>query len=125
MEDKTGKKQKKTKKKTRAIKEISTIFDLPIFCTALAVAMAHITTDELTQLAVFILLAITILYKKHDSCIPIALALILIVLSAFQLAFASEAAANNTAILAYYLLCVGVITQFIEYIRTPEEKAIS
>ena len=118
MEDKTGKKQKET----RAIKEIKTIFDLPIIFTAIAVAIAHITTDELTQLAVFILLAITIIHKKHDSRIPIIFALILIILSAFQLAFAAEAAANNTAILAYYLLCVGVITQFIEYIKTPEEE---
>jgi len=44
--------------------------------------------------------------------------------SAFQLAFASEVGANGTAILAYYLLCVGVVAQFIEYIKNPDDEPV-
>ncbi len=101
--------------------ELKSILDLPILYTAIAVLIAHSTPNELTQLAAFIILLLIIIYRKHDSRIPIAFALILLALSAFQLAFMTEVAANNTAILAYYLLCVGVIAQFIEYIKSPED----
>ena len=101
--------------------ELKTILDLPILYTAIAVLIAHSTPNELTQLAAFVILLIIIIIRKHDSRIPIAFALILLALAAFQLAFTTEAAANNTAILAYYLLCVGVIAQFIEYIKNPQD----
>ena len=100
--------------------ELKTILDLPILYTAIAILIAHSTKSELTQLAAFVILLLIIIYRKHDSRIPIAFALILLMLSAFQLAFQTEAAANATAILAYYLLCVGVIAQFIEYIKNPK-----
>ena len=102
-------------------KELKEILDLPILYTAIAILIAHSTQNELTQLAAFAVLLLIIIYRKHDSRIPIAFALILLALSAFQLAFQTEAAANNTAILAYYLLCTGVIAQFIEYIKNPGE----
>ena len=108
----------------KAKKELKSILDLPIFYTAIAVLIAHSTTNELTQLSAFVILLIIIIYRKHDSRIPIAFALILLMLSAFQLAFMTEAAANNTAILAYYLLCVGVIAQFIEYIKNPGDEPV-
>ncbi len=62
--------------------------------------------------------------SEYDSRIPAAFALTLLALSAFQLAFTTETAANSTAILAYYLLCVGVIAQFIEYIKNPKDDEI-
>ena len=105
----------------RAKKEIKSILDLPILYTAIAVLIARFTQNEVAQLSIFIILLIVIIIRKHDSRIPIAFALILLALSAFQLAFMTEVAANNTAILAYYLLCVGVIAQLIEYIKNPED----
>ena len=63
-----------------------------------------------------------IVMRKHDSRIPIAFALTLLALAACKLAFTTETAANSTAILAYYLLCVGVIAQFIEYIKNPGDE---
>ncbi|MFH1126517.1 MAG: hypothetical protein ABIG84_04090 [archaeon] len=84
------------------LEELKTIADLPIINTAIAVLIARFTGSELTQLAIFIILLIIIVTRKHDSRIPIAFALILLAVSAFQLAFATETAANATAILAYY-----------------------
>ena len=101
--------------------ELKTILDLPILYTAIAILIAHSTANEHTQLAAFVILLLIIIIRKHDSRIPIAFALILLALCAFQLAFQTESAANSTAILAYYLLCVGVIAQFIEYIKNPGE----
>ncbi len=101
--------------------ELKTILDLPILYTAIAVLIAHFTENELIQLVTFSALLLIIIYRKHDSRIPIAFALTLLALCAFQLAFTTETAANSTAILAYYLLCVGVIAQFIEYIKNPED----
>ena len=107
-----------------AKKELKSILDLPILYTAMAILIAHSTQNELTQLSAFVILLIITVIRKHDSRISIAFALILLALSAFQLAFMTETAANNTAILAYYLLCVGVIAQFIEYIKNPEDEAV-
>ena len=82
--------------------ELKTILDLPVLYTAIAVLIAHSTKNELTQLAAFVILLLIIIIRKHDSRIPIAFALSLLALSAFQLAFTTETAANSTAILAYY-----------------------
>ena len=55
-------------------------------------------------------------YNKYDSRIPIALALLLLVISAFVL-LSSEALANDLATYTYYLLVVGVILEAADYIR--------
>lgn len=102
----------------KILEEVKSILDLPVLYTAIAVVVAHNTKSELMQLAVFFALLLVIIYRKHDSRIPIAFALTLLVLSAFQLAFATEAAANQTAILAYYLLCTGVLAQLTEYTKS-------
>lgn len=107
--------------KSKIKEEILSILDIPILYTAIAVLIAHNTTNELTQLSAFVVLLTIIIIRKYDSRVPIAFALILLALAAFQLAFTTEAQANNTAILAYYLLCVGVIAQFIEYLKNPDE----
>ena len=104
--------------------ELKTLLDFPIAYTAIAVLIAHFTTNELIQLTIFFLILVIILIKKHDTCIPITFTLILFMLCAFQRAFQTETAANNTAILAYYLLCVGVIAQVIEYIKNPEDEPV-
>ncbi|MFH1126511.1 MAG: hypothetical protein V1718_00180 [archaeon] len=108
----------------KPIDELKTILDLPIAITAIAILIARFTENELIQLTTFIILLAIIVIRKQDSRIPIAFALILLMVSAFQLAFQTESAANQTAILAYYLLCVGVLAQFIEYIKNPEDDII-
>lgn len=104
----------------KRINEIMTIINMPLAYTAAAILIAYNTDDEILQLGIFFALFLIFIIKKHDSRIPIAYALIMLLISAFLLAFETENAANQSAILAYYLLCVGVITQFIEYIRNPE-----
>ncbi len=60
-------------------------------------------------LAIFIL--------RIDSRIPIAFALILLVITPFYLIKNLEVFANYLATLAYFFLVIGVIKQFIEYLR--------
>ena len=118
---------------------------MPLAYTAAAILVANFTDNELLQLGTFFALLLIIVIRKHDSRIPIAYALIMLIISAFQLAFQTgssawidpsgfwgdlllsfqfafltETAANKTVILAYYLLSVGVIAQLIEYMRNPE-----
>ncbi len=109
-------------KAENAIQEVLTKVNPPVLYTAIAILAANNTTDELMQLGIFFILFAIIVIQKHDSRIPIGFALLLLVLSAFQLAFITETAANRSAIFAYYLLCVGVLSQFIEYLRNPEEE---
>ncbi len=108
-------------KAENAIQEVLTKVNPPVLYTAIAILAANNTTNELIQLGIFFILFTVIVIQKHDSRIPIAFALILLMLSAFQLAFITETAANHSAIFAYYLLCVGVLAQFIEYLRNPED----
>ena len=94
----------------------------PVLYTSIAILAANNTSKELIKIGVFFVLFVIIVVQKHDSRIPIGFALILLMLSAFQLAFITETAANRSAIFAYYLLCVGVMAQFIEYIRNPGDR---
>ncbi len=109
-------------KAENAIQDILNKVNPPVLYTAIAILAANNTANELIQLGIFFILFTVIIIQKHDSRIPIGFALILLMLSAFQLAFIAEKAANNTAIFAYYLLCVGIIAQFIEYLKKPEEE---
>jgi 4-amino-4-deoxy-L-arabinose transferase-like glycosyltransferase len=66
----------------------------------------------------FIFLIPIFVYFKFDGRIPIAYALLMLVLSAIVLAFyKNENLANQLSIYAYWLLVVGVICLTIEYIR--------
>jgi len=71
----------------------------------------------------FILIYLFIsLILKLDSRIPIAFALLLLLLTATTLVQGLENAANQIAIYAYYFLVAGVMLQLIEYIRNPETE---
>ena len=104
----------------KRITEIMTIIGMPSVYTAAAILIAYDSDDGLFQLGTFFVLLLIIVTRKRESRIPIVYALIMLLLCAFELAFRTENAANKSAILAYYLLCVGVITQFIEYMKNPE-----
>ncbi len=106
-------------KAENAIQEVLTKVNPPVLYTAIAILAANNTTDEIIQLGIFFILFAIIVIQKHDSRIPIGFALLLLMLSAFQLAFIAETAANNTAIFAYYLLCVG---GSLAVHRVPEES---
>jgi uncharacterized membrane protein YhaH (DUF805 family) len=104
----------------KELNNIIIIIDMPLTYTAASILIANNTYDEFLHLIIFYSLLLIIVIRKHDSRIPIAYALIMLLISAVQLAFQNETAANNTAIVVFYLLCVGVIAQLIEYIRNPE-----
>ncbi len=104
----------------KGINELKIFIDMPVSYTAAAILIANNIDNELLQFGTFIVLFLIIVIKKHDSRIPIVYALIMLLISAFILAFQTDTAANKTEIFAYYLFCVGVTVQFIEYIRNPE-----
>jgi hypothetical protein len=85
----------------KGINEIKTIIDMPVAYTAAAILIAHDTSDELLQLA----------FQTGSRAWIDSSGFWRDLLLAFQSAFLTETAANRTAILAYYLLCVGVIAQ--------------
>ena len=109
--------EKLFKKRINGLKKI---INMPSAYTAAAILIAYNTDDKLLQPGIFFALLLIIVIRRNESRIPTVYALIMFLISAFLLAFQVETAANKTAILGYYLLCAGVIAQFIEYIRNPE-----
>ena len=69
-------------------------------------------------LAYFILMFIA----KIDSRLPIAGALLLLIMTPFFLIRNLENYANYLATMAYFLLVIGVIKQFVEYLRENKEN---
>jgi hypothetical protein len=54
---------------------------------------------------------------KYDSRLFVGTAIFMLMLSAAFLASGNSAAANETAIIAYYFLVIGVLGLLIEYLR--------
>jgi len=105
---------KKGKFDYRSLKEF---LHVPYLLVLAAVAVSSIVQSELITLIIFFAVLVIFAIKKYDSRIPIGFALILLVLAAIELAFASADTANQIAIYAYYYLVVGVLLQLIEYVR--------
>ena len=96
---------------------LKNLIHIPYLLVLAAVAIANFTKSEILTLAIFLALLIIFAKQKYDSRIPIGFALLLLVITAFVLAFSSEALANRIAIYSYYYLVVGVVLQLIGYIR--------
>lgn len=114
---KSGTKRQIQKKKQFDLDSAKEFFHVPYLLVLGAVAISSIVQSEILTLLIFLAVLVIFAIKKYDSRIPIGFALILLVLSAVELAFASEAMANTIAIYAYYYLVVGVLLQLIEYVR--------
>ena len=75
------------------------------------------------SLLVFFIFRTILKKRKHKSFaipydrLPIGIALVLLVVTAGALASGNEKMANDLAIMAYYLLVLGVALQIINYIR--------
>lgn len=95
---------------------------VPYLLVLSAVVAANFIESETVTLMIFFAFLLIYSIKKYDSRIPIAFALLLLIISAFVLAYKNEALANQIAIYAYYYLVVGVLLQLIEYIRNPEDE---
>jgi len=74
-----------------------------------------------TFLSFILLLPIFVYFK--DGRIPVGYAILMLLLAAFALSLKNEALANLFAIYAYWLLVVGVVCLFIEYVREEREEA--
>jgi len=69
----------------------------------------------------YIIYFLLLFVLKIDSRIPVSAALFLLILTPFFLIKNLEAYANYLATLAYFFLVIGVVKQFVEYIKTKEE----
>ncbi len=111
------KKKYSAKKRQLDYGSLKEFLHVPYLLALAAVAIASLVQSELITLAIFFAVLVIFAIKKYDSRIPIGFALMLLVLAAMELAFASADTANQLAIFAYYCLVVGVLLQLIEYVR--------
>ena len=65
----------------------------------------------------FLAYLIWVFIKKIDSRVPIAAALLLLIATPIYLILNLESYANYLATLAYFFLVIGVIKQFVEYLK--------
>ena len=105
--------------------ELSLKSQIPYILVAVSILTAHLffRTNDLLVFTSFILLIPFFVILKFDGRIPVAYAILLLILTAFILAFQkNEDLANQVAIYAYWLLVVGVTCLTIEYLREEVKK---
>jgi MFS family permease len=99
-----------------------------IFSLSFVYVIYHVFTNlsNLIYSILYFLLWYILFSIKYeiDSRIPIALALLLLVMTAISLAQGFEQRANDLAIYAYYGLVAGVAIQFVEYMRDKDNDII-
>jgi len=88
-------------------------YALVIVCTA---SLRFMEQESLT-LIIFILTLSLYVWRRYDSRILIGFAIVLLMFTAVVLVSGSESFAENIAIHAYYFLVIGVIAQFVEFLR--------
>lgn len=94
---------------------------LPLALIAIAPVLASHFSSELYSFLVFIIVFVIYAIREYDSRLLIGAAILLLTVSAVELAWGSESYANLLSIWAYYFLFSGVLTSLVEYIRYPEE----
>lgn len=110
---------------TRHISKISKPLRNHIILTAITILISIFFYNEnypesytLMLFGIYLIVTFTV---KMDSRIPIAAALILLIITPFYLIKNLESYANFIATLAYYFLVIGVVKQFVEYLREQKE----
>ena len=68
--------------------------------------------------------AYSVVFKKFDGRYAVGVALFFLILCPFLLIAKKEKIAETSAIFTYYFLVIGVLQQFIEYLRTPQEEKL-
>ncbi|NIQ06929.1 MAG: hypothetical protein GWO20_14745 [Candidatus Korarchaeota archaeon] len=94
---------------------------LPLVLIAIAPVLASHFSSELYSFFVFIVVFVIYAIREYDSRLLIGAAILLLTVSAIELAWGSESYANLLSIWSYYFLLSGVLTSLVEYIRYPEE----
>lgn len=97
------------------------LLTLPFTLIAIAPVLATHFTSALYSFLVFIGVFSMYAIRKYDSRLLIGAAILLLTVSAVELAWGSEAYANTLSLWAYYFLFAGVLASLVEYIRGPEE----
>lgn len=94
---------------------------IPLFLISLAPILANYFSSELYSFLVFIMIFCIFSVRGYDSRLLIGSAIILLTVSAVELAWGSENYANLLSIWAYYFLVAGVLSSLVEYIRESGE----
>ncbi len=95
---------------------------LPFSSILMVLVLSEFLNSEVSTLILFILLLILYFRRKYDSRILIGAALFCLVACPLFLIANNEKVAEKIAIYAYYFLVVGVIKQFVEYIREDKKE---
>lgn len=95
---------------------------VPLILIVACIASFRYVEQEAIVLLIFFITLIIYVLRKYDSRILISFAIILLISTAAVLARGLESHAEQIAILAYYFLVVGVVAQFVEYLREGNEK---
>lgn len=95
---------------------------LPLALIAIAPVLADYFTSELYSFLVFIGVFCMYAIREYDSRLLIGSAILLLTVSAVELAWGSEAYANLLSLWAYYFLVAGVLVSLVEYIRYPDSS---
>lgn len=110
-----------TKKRiTKRKPKIKHVSQIPYILVIISIIFAHFVFkgQDLQTFLSFIVLIPIFAYFKFDGRIPVAYAILMLILAAAMLAlYNNENLANQLAIYAYWLLAVGVTCLLIEYIR--------
>lgn len=94
---------------------------VPFALIAIGPVLAAYFSSALYSFLVFIGIFSIYAIRKYDSRLLIGAAILLLTVSAVELAWGSQAYANTLSIWAYYFLVAGVLASLVEYLRSPEE----
>lgn len=97
------------------------LLTVPFILIAMGPVLADHFSSELYSFLVFIGIFSIYAIRKYDARLLIGAAILLLTVSAVELAWGSKAYANTLSLWAYYFLVAGVLASFVEYIRSPEE----
>lgn len=97
------------------------LLTIPFTLIAIAPVLATHFSSTLYSFLVFIGVFAIYATRKYDSRLLIGAAILILTVSAVELAWGSEAYANTLSLWAYYFLVAGVLGSLVEYIRSPKE----
>ena len=102
--------------------QISLKTHLPYILVTTSIIVSYFQSNDLIIFLSYIILIPIFAILKFDGRIPIAYAILMLIIAAILLAYGNEDLANQAAIYAYWLLVVGVICLTIEYLREQREE---
>lgn len=93
---------------------------VPLLLISIAPILANYYNSELYSFLIFIGIFFIYALRQYDSRLLIGAAILILTVSAVELAWGSQSYANLLSIWAYYFLIAGVLTSLVEYIRESQ-----